>query len=157
MKDQLVLGTLPAVRVASSRTRLGPNVPSDWSQVLASRFKIETRTLVTPESESILDGVDDIAYAYQSWEQAFGARGADHRPWHVPLRRLMWLWSTTWCAKWLALSSTAPGPDAGQNWSESNNENALNAHVRDRANHYLEPAVIDAIVSEFDKLDRLLA
>jgi thiamine kinase-like enzyme len=101
--------------------------------------------------------VDDIAHAYRSWEQAFGARGADHRPWHVPLRRLMWLWSTTWCAKWLALSSTAPGPNSGQNWSESNNESALNAHVRDRANHYLEPAVIDAIVSEFDKLDRLLA
>jgi len=101
--------------------------------------------------------VDDIAHAYRSWEQAFGAGGADHRPWHVPLRRLMWLWSTTWCAKWLALSSTAPGPNSGQNWSESNNESALNAHVRDRANHYLEPAVIDAIVSEFDKLDRLLA
>ncbi|MEH6354759.1 MAG: phosphotransferase [Marinobacter sp.] len=102
-------------------------------------------------------GIDDIACAYQSWEQAFGAEGADHRPWHVPLRRLMWLWSTTWCAKWLALSRTAPGADNGQNWSESNNENALNAHVRDRANHYLEPAVIDAIVSEFDELDRLLA
>ena len=102
-------------------------------------------------------GVHDIACAYQSWEQAFGARGADHRPWHVPLRRLMWLWSTTWCAKWLALSRTAPGADNGQNWSESNNETALNAHVRDRASHYLEPAVIDAIVSEFDELDRLLA
>ncbi|WP_018405393.1 phosphotransferase [Marinobacter gelidimuriae] len=101
--------------------------------------------------------VDDIAYAYQSWEQAFGARGADHRPWHVPLRRLMWLWSTTWCAKWLALSRDTSGPDRGQNWSESNNEDALNAHVRERANHYLEPAVIDAIVSEFDELERLLA
>jgi thiamine kinase-like enzyme len=102
-------------------------------------------------------GVHDIACAYQSWEQAFGAKGADHRPWHVPLRRLMWLWSTTWCAKWLALSRDTSGPDKGQNWSESNNEDALNAHVRDRANHYLEPAVIDAIVSEFDELERLLA
>jgi len=102
-------------------------------------------------------GVHDIAYAYQSWEQAFGASGADHRPWHVPLRRLMWLWSTTWCAKWLALSRDTSGPDRGQNWSESNNEEALNAHVRDRANHYLEATVIDAIVSEFDELERLLA
>jgi hypothetical protein len=102
-------------------------------------------------------GVNDIASTYRSWEQAFGVRSAEHRRWHVPLRRLMWLWSTTWCAKWLALSQTAPEADNGQNWSESNNEHALNAHVRERANHYLEPAVIDAIVSEFDELDRLLA
>lgn len=115
-----------------------------------------TSTTWDMNSYAVLE-VQDIAGAYQSWEQAFGASGADHRPWHVPLRRLMWLWSTTWCAKWLALSRDTSGPDKGQNWSESNNEDALNAHVRERANHYLEPAVIDAIVAEFDELDRLLA
>jgi hypothetical protein len=37
------------------------------------------------------------------------------RPWHGPLRRAMWLWSLTWCAKWRVLSAcapTAPAPTA---------------------------------------------
>jgi thiamine kinase-like enzyme len=115
-----------------------------------------TSTTWDMNSHAVL-GLDDIAVAYQEWEQAFGPGGADHRLWHVPLRRLMWLWSTTWCAKWLALSGHSSGADEGQNWSESNNEQALNDHVRDRANHYLEAGVIDAIASEFQELERLLA
>lgn len=114
-----------------------------------------TSTTWDMSSYAVLDP-DDIAHAYDEWEQAFGPRGSDQRPWHIPLRRLMWLWSTTWCAKWLALSGGPSGAE-GQNWSESNNEQALNDHVRNRANHYLEADVIEAIASELVELERLLA
>jgi aminoglycoside phosphotransferase (APT) family kinase protein len=114
-----------------------------------------TSTTWDMNSHAVL-GLDDIALVYAEWEKAFGPGAGDYRPWHVPLRRLMWLWSTTWCAKWLALSPEASKPDGGQNWSETNNEDALNAHVRNRANYYLEPEVIDGVTAEFKELDRLL-
>jgi thiamine kinase-like enzyme len=114
-----------------------------------------TSTTWDLNSQAVLE-LDDIVRAYRTWEQAFGPGGVEHRKWHVPLRRLMWLWSTTWCAKWLALSGGPGAGGGGQNWSESNNEQALNDHVRDRARHYLEARVVDAIVSEFRELEQIL-
>src|SRR4051812_134858 len=39
--------------------------------------------------------------AYSHWQDSVPAALADaSRPWLLPLRRIMWLWSVTWCAKW---------------------------------------------------------
>ncbi len=115
-----------------------------------------TSTTWDMQSFAILD-LEEVMRAYQEWESAVGAEGMAHRPWHVPLRRLMWLWSTTWCAKWLALSRHTSPTGSGQDWSEAHNDEALNAHVRERVEHYLQAEVIDSIVAEFEELGRLLA
>lgn len=97
--------------------------------------------------------IEDVVQAYQTWESHM-IHGSEHRAWHVPLRRLMWLWSTTWCAKWLALSSEKKSMAGAQDWSDSHNEPALNRHVRERARHYLEPSVVLHTIAELNELKR---
>ena len=100
----------------------------------------------------------DLVGAYAAWEQAVGPRIAQPAlPWHVPLRRAMWLWSVTWCAKWSALSGARPSTSAdGEDWSAGRSGETLVAHVRERVQHYLSPAVATRMRSEFEALDLAL-
>ena len=71
-------------------------------------------------------------------------------PWLLDLRRMMWLWSVTWCAKWRVKSQEAAltGDRAGrstEDWSAELSEPALVAHVADRVEHYLDPATIERV------------
>jgi hypothetical protein len=57
------------------------------------------------------------------------------------MRRAMWLWSLSWCAKWRVLSARAARNDGrGEDWSAEASDAALVAHVRDRVDHYLKPS-----------------
>ncbi|MCW4152147.1 aminoglycoside phosphotransferase family protein [Halomonas sp. 18H] len=108
-----------------------------------------TSTTWDPRSYAVLD-THQVADLYHNWwhphrahqDSAMDTRGL------IATRRAMWLWSVTWCAKWLALNQT--GPDAmtkGEDWSASLSEAPLIAHVAERARHYLaEPTI--AHVSE---------
>lgn len=102
--------------------------------------------------------IDAVARAYESWAQAVGegiagpCRGA-----MVPLRELMWLWSVTWCAKWLAESANHQGRGGdGEDWSTQHSEDALIAHVRGRVNDYLKPRTIERMLTEFHALQGAL-
>ncbi|CAN5697331.1 hypothetical protein BH11PSE7_BH11PSE7_16600 [soil metagenome] len=74
--------------------------------------------------------------------------------WHLPLRRAMWLWSLTWCAKWRAVSGLQAGdsPD-GEDWSAGRSDALLIAHVRNRVDHYLSPQGVAHVMCEFDALE----
>jgi len=77
------------------------------------------------------------------------------RAWIVPMRRAMWLWSITWCAKWRVLSERTPTADTkGEGWAADKSEAALIAHVRGRVDHYLEPLIARAVTDEFADLSR---
>ncbi|HEY1230969.1 MAG TPA: hypothetical protein VGF26_26995 [Ramlibacter sp.] len=91
---------------------------------------------------------------YRRWELAVGAGIAVAAgPWHVPLRRAMWLWSITWCCQWRAVSHCPPQPPgAGQDWSVDNSDADLVAHVRERVDHYLSLAVIERVRQELHAL-----
>lgn len=102
---------------------------------------------------------DAVARAYEVWAAAVGegiaaaCQGA-----MVPLRELMWLWSVTWCAKWLAESANQQGSRGdGEDWSAQHSEAALIAHVRDRVNDYLNPRTIERMLAEFHALQAVLA
>lgn len=97
--------------------------------------------------------------AYAAWAAAVGPRvaGPAH-PWHVPLRRAMWLWSITWCAKWRVLSAAgAPADAQGEDWSAGQSDAALVDHVRGRVDHYLGAEVVARMRAEFDALEEALA
>jgi aminoglycoside phosphotransferase (APT) family kinase protein len=100
----------------------------------------------------------EVASACDRWCERVAADAAE-RSWVVPLRRAMWLWSVTWCAKWRALSGRPPAAArrGGEDWSAALSEAALVAHVRDRVDHYLSRAVIDRVCDEADALDRAMA
>ena len=116
-----------------------------------------TSTTWDIDSYAVLE-VAEVVGAYASWAKAVGmqpARAA--QAWHVPLRRAMWLWSITWCAKWRALSSHAAHVSAdGEDWSTERSASALVAHVRGRVDHYLSPPVVAQVLQEFDALDQAL-
>ena len=100
-----------------------------------------------------------VARAYEVWAEAVGeAIAGPCRRALVPLRELMWLWSVTWCAKWLAESAGSHGASGdGEDWSARNSEAALIEHVRERVNDYLSSRCIERLLAEFDELQTVLA
>ena len=99
--------------------------------------------------------VAEIAAFYAAWAAVPGV--PDATGWHVALRRAMWLWSVTWCAKWRVLSAAPQQNSAdGEDWSADSSDSALIAHVRERVDHYLSPAVVARCLDEFAALERLL-
>lgn len=95
-------------------------------------------------------GLDDVARASEDWMAAL-PDGEAERPWIVPLRRAMWLWSVSWCAKWRVLSAQA-ARGAGEDWSADLSDAALVRHVRDRVDCYLSPAIVHAVCDQADAL-----
>ena len=116
-----------------------------------------TSTTWDVASHAVLSAAE-VASACDLWCERVGADAAE-RAWIVPLRRAMWLWSVTWCAKWRALSDRPPATarQGGEDWSAALSEAALVAHVRDRVDHYLSREVIDRVCDEADALDRAMA
>ncbi len=114
-----------------------------------------TSTTWDLESNAVL-ALPQVLGAYEAWSDAVGAAAAaSARPWHLPLRRAMWLWSITWCAKWLVLSGRTAGVSAdGEDWSAQRSAQSLIAHVRDRVDHYLSLEGVGWVQTESVALDR---
>ena len=97
----------------------------------------------------------DVVAALERWAGEMAAAGGttcpDDAAWHLPLRRAMWLWSITWCAKWRVLSGGLPAAgNDGEDWAAENSTDALTAHVRGRVDHYLDRATVERVTAEFD-------
>lgn len=96
----------------------------------------------------------EVVAAYRVWADAAGPLAAASLAWQVPLRRAMWLWSITWCAKWRVLSQQRANASAGgEDWSAERSDEQLVAHVRGRVDHYLSEAVVEQVLAQFDPLD----
>lgn len=99
----------------------------------------------------------EVAAAYEAWASRCDL-GPAMRPWFVPLRAAMWLWSITWCAKWRVLSPrTARGSADGEDWSHSHSSDELVEHVRGRVDCYLGVAAVERVVDELGALELVLA
>jgi hypothetical protein len=102
-------------------------------------------------------GVDEVAKAYVDWSREMGASAIEWDAWHLPLRRAMWLWSITWCAKWRVVSRAAsPTTVAGEDWSAGLSDPALIAHVRGRVDHYLGAPTVERMLDEIDAFGQTL-
>lgn len=113
-----------------------------------------TSTTWDVDTQTVL-AADEVLGFYAAWAGAVGPIAAAARPWHGVLRRAMWLWSITWCAKWRALSGTSAHAGAdGEDWSGERSEAALVDHVRERVHHYLSADVVDGVLAGFDRFER---
>ena len=113
-----------------------------------------TSTTWTAAGSAALD-LDQVTGAYAAWSREMGPAAAAWQRWHLPLRRAMWLWSITWCAKWRVASTAAsPITAAGEDWSSQRSDPALIAHVRGRVDHYLSTPVVERVLGEIDSLAR---
>jgi aminoglycoside phosphotransferase (APT) family kinase protein len=102
-------------------------------------------------------GVAEVVAFYERWQRACDI-GPALRPWFVPLRAAMWLWSVTWCAKWRVLSPRAAHAGAdGEDWSAEHSSDALVAHVRERVDCYLGVGAVERVCAETEELRREFA
>jgi hypothetical protein len=118
-----------------------------------------TSTTWDVASQAVLS-TDEVGSAHVRWLDRLGdtdwADAAAY--WLVPMRRAMWLWSMTWCAKWRVLSGgSARGDGAGEDWSAEGSEAGLIDHVRGRVDHYLAPETATMVESEFETLSQMLS
>lgn len=113
-----------------------------------------TSTTWEPGDDVALDPAQVVDLLEGWMRQVAAAGGAVDEPdlaWLLPLRRAMWLWSITWCAKWRVRSGQAPATSSdGEDWAAAHSTDALTAHVRDRVDHYLDRATVERITAEFD-------
>lgn len=105
-----------------------------------------TSTTWDPNTSAVLSGEETLAF-YRAWIAAMGDDAGQHLPFLEISRRLMWLWSATWCAKWQVLSGETAKEAAetsanAEDWSEEKSEAALIAHVAERVGHYLRPETV---------------
>ncbi len=118
----------------------------------AAGFDLAHATLYTSttwdvDSHAVLDR-DQVGEFHAAWLDAVpGDLAAATEPWLLPLRRMMWLWSVTWCAKWRVESGQTAAPrsaenDSTENWSAELSDDALVAHVAGRVTDYLDPETI---------------
>jgi hypothetical protein len=112
-----------------------------------------TSTTWDVDSHTVLSPSEVLA-AYSAWgKQVDDALAADAQAWHLPLRRAMWLWSITWCAKWrVASRAAAAKAQDGEDWSAQNLDAALASHVRERVDHYLSSTGVEWVLVEFETL-----
>ena len=98
----------------------------------------------------------EIQQFYTDWRNAMPAALAAHwQPYLMPMRRLMWLWSVTWCAKWqvqssAALMSAKHTAENTEDWSADNTDAGLVAHIRERVSHYLAPDTIELVCRDWN-------
>ncbi|MEO7116856.1 MAG: hypothetical protein ABIZ18_13475 [Caldimonas sp.] len=110
----------------------------------STSWDLDSRATLTPA---------EVMATYDVWAAAFGRGAAEGREWHLPLRRAMWLWSVTWCAKWRVVSKLpAPAIVDGEDWTAASSATALVDHVRERVDHYLSAEGVERVLAEFDAL-----
>ncbi|NJM44123.1 MAG: phosphotransferase [Brachymonas sp.] len=116
-----------------------------------------TSTTWDVDSHTVLT-LGDVEAMYRTWEpQVDATLSQDAKHWHLPLRRAMWLWSITWCAKWRVASQAGKSASQdGEDWSAQNVESTLAAHVRERVDHYLSESGVNWVLAEFEALEKHL-
>lgn len=103
---------------------------------------------------AVLD-IEQITEFYRRWLTRVPAELADaSKPWLLPLRRIMWLWSVTWCAKWRVQSREAGKADkhrqdSTEDWSAELSDPALVRHVAERVDDYLHPNTVTRVRDEW--------
>ncbi|WP_161973635.1 phosphotransferase [Hwanghaeella grinnelliae] len=99
--------------------------------------------------------VAQIADFYATWLATVPKElGSALKPWLLPMRRIMWLWSVTWCAKWAVESRATRVADkhaaaSAEDWSAENTGGTLIDHVANRVECYLSDAIIARVRSDW--------
>lgn len=104
---------------------------------------------------------EEVAGFYRRWlDRLPPDLAALERPHLMALRRLMWLWSITWCAKWRVESLRGSRADKHvaedtEDWSADNSDTSLIEHVRDRTAEYLRPETIRRVTEDWREANAL--
>ncbi len=128
-----------AARCWSISRRRSTDRPPSISPIPASsprRPGISTCRPCCPRSE--------IAGFYRRYLDLVGPSAAARlRPWLLPCRRLTWLRTMMWCARWRVASAASP------DWSERRVDPALLSHIRRRVATFFMPETVATMRAEW--------
>ena len=120
-----------------------------------------TSTMWDPDCATVIDH-SDVAEFYQRYFDLVPADlAARLRPWLSSMRRLTWLRTTTWCARWRVEAAKPPADAADTSsettsvWSAARLEPTLAHYVRARIADYFSPDTIAHIRREWLGPNRL--
>ena len=141
--NYLVDGSGKAILVDLEKARYGA-APFDLAHA-----SLHTSTTWDVDSRAVLSR-DDVYRFHARWLATVpGDLAAASEAWLLPLRRIMWLWSVTWCAKWRVQSAPSAQTGSTENWSKDLSADALVAHVADRVADYLDPDTIAQVCADW--------
>ena len=120
---------------------------------------VYTSTMWDPEIATVLDRAAVEAFYARYLSRVAPDQAEALSPWLAPLRRLTWLRTTTWCAKWRVEAAKAPAATGSTRersaWSAERHEPDLIAGVRARIDDYFDPDTIARIRAEWTGASRL--
>ncbi len=110
---------------------------------------LPTSTLWHPEVGQILSQ-GQVAGFYAHYLARIGkARAAALEPWLMPMRRLTWLRTTMFMARWRVQTRQPRDPDDPGQWSDAGLEPAMKVHLQNRIDQCFDRDAIRAIRAEW--------
>ena len=114
---------------------------------------LPTSTVWHPDVGKILS-LAEVGDFYESYlAQIGGARAAELRPWLQPMRRLTWLRTTLFMARWKVQTEAPRDPSDPSQWSDAGLSPEMRDHLRSRIALSFERETIRSIRAEW--LERL--
>ena len=110
---------------------------------------LPTSTLWHPEVGKILTAGQVAGFYAQYLARIGKARAAALEPWIMPMRRLTWLRTTMFMARWRVQTGQPRDPNDPGQWSDAGLEPAMKAHLKARIAQCLDRDAIRAIRAEW--------
>jgi hypothetical protein len=104
---------------------------------------LPTSTTWDLDVQTVLSPVETAAFYTRYLELVGAAAAARLRPWLAPCRRLTWLRTMMWCARWRVAAVRSP------EWSDSLVDPTLLAHIHSRIDYFFEPRTVAAMRAEW--------
>lgn len=102
-----------------------------------------TSTRFDPDIDAVLTEGETASFYRDYLAKVEARRAAQLRPWLAPLRRLVWLRTMTWCAKWTVESRGSGG------WSRQRLDARTRSHMEACLKDFFDPATVARQRSEW--------
>jgi hypothetical protein len=110
---------------------------------------LATSTLWHPDVGKVLSR-DEVRPFYTRYLEKVGARqAADLEPWLLPMRRLTWLRTTLFMARWRVQTRAPRDPSDPTQWSDAGLEPSMKAHIDARIDQCFRRDTIQSIRAEW--------
>ncbi len=103
---------------------------------------LPTSTSWDLDVQTVLSPAETTAF-YRAYLALRGPAAASLRPFLAPSRRLTWLRTMMWCARWRVAAATSP------DWSQDRVDPVLLAHIRRRVAAFFAPEMVAAMRAEW--------
>ncbi len=110
---------------------------------------LATSTLWHPDVGKVLSPADVRAFYTLYLEKTGPDRAAGLQPWLLPMRRLTWLRTTLFMARWRVQTQQARDPSDPTQWSDAGLAPAMKAHIDRRIDECFRRETIQSIRAEW--------